>query len=192
MNRQDVRVAALRKLQTSGNKAVANSIAQDKPVLVDVTEYITAKITGQGAGIYSVTKSGNNVAVGIQSFNSNKLDSGEHIVIDSIKGGYALELGADNKTVSNADYTDAAPASLMNSDVIIMQSSKEVMRFPFSEIHNPNPSEKNDDNFRVVGHMPILEAEKPFDIQLEFADGAALPAEDHFIRIEFRAHKLKK
>lgn len=191
MNRIQLRQLAYNKLMESPNKAISNSVEQDNPVIMDVAEYIGIEITGQGDGTVKVAKPKNTQATGVQSFNSNKLEAGEHMVIDSMKGEYALET-ADAKEVETAHYIDSAPADLMNADVVVKQGSTELIRLAFSEVHNPNTSQNNEDNYRVIGHMPILEAEKPFSIELEFPDGTSLPAGDHFVRFEFRGHKFKK
>lgn len=195
MNRKDFRTAALEKIKESGEQAIKNSIAQDKPYLADTIEYTKEDIS-DASSIVKLVKAGKTENIGIQSFNDNMLDDGEHMVIDSIKLEYAKEDATAplNPTIVTADYNDTAPAALMNAQLRIIQKGKELVNVPVSSIHNPNATEKNEDRWTVVGHMPILLAKQQFDIEIHFPDGTSMTTanEKHFVQVDLRGYKLKK
>ena len=193
MKRQELREEAFDKFVKSKNAVIAKDFLQNKPVVTDTTEYIAVKLTGSGSGSIPITDSSANKSAGVQSFNSDKLEAGEHLVIDAIKLDYALEVTTDTKKVGNASYVDVAPAELMNAELVIKQGS-ELLRIPVSDIHNPNLSNNNSDKFRVIGHMPIIEADRSFEVNIEFPKSVSLSGgtDDHFVRVEFRGFKTKK
>jgi hypothetical protein len=193
MNRQQLRVASATKLREDRRKTIAEDAMKNDAYLVDATEFIASKITGAGSGVTALTKSSGNKSVGVQSFDGNKLDDAQHFVIDSIALDYGLEVTTDNKEVTDAGYSDSAPAELLSADLIIKQGS-ELVRIPVSEIHNLNTGATRSDDFRNISHMPIIEASKVFEIAIEFAEGISLSAgtNDHFVKVSLRGHKLQK
>jgi len=195
MNRSQKRQEAFSKVRSTQNKAIRATVAQDNPYLVDTTEYIAAKITGASSN-FRITQTDGKLKVGLQSFSGDALTAGEHMVIDCIKIEYANHIQSDNVKVGGAAYRKAAPAELMNAELVIKHDSAEVLRMPVSDIHNPNATNSNADKYRELGHLPILEADRAFEISLEYPDGVAMKqaatADDHFIRIEWRGFKLKK
>jgi hypothetical protein len=193
MNRQQLRVSAAQKLNADRRKTISEDARKNDAYLVDTTEFIAAKLTGSGSGVIALTKSSGDKAVGIQSFDGNKLDDAQHFVIDSVALDYGLEVTTDNKEVANANYVDAAPAELLSADLIIKQG-KELIRIPVSEAHNLATGTSNDDNFRTVSHLPVIEANKVFEVAIEFAEGTSLSAgtDDHFVKVSLRGHKLQK
>ncbi len=191
-NRKQLREEAYAKLRASQNGAIAATFANDNPVVIETVEYVTANLKG-ASSIHNLTKASASESVGVQTFDSNKLDTGEHMVIDSVKGEMAIET-IDAKSAGNASYNKTAPSELLSADIVIKQAN-ELLRFPISEIHKSNPTatNSNEDKYRFVGHAPIIEAAKVLAIWVEFPEGVTMPEDkDYFFRFSFRGNKLQK
>lgn len=193
MNRIQLRVQAESKLRNDRRSHIMEDAKNDIAYLADVLHNISAKITGAGNGTFPLTKSSGNKSVGMQSFDSDKLDAGQHMVIDAACIEFGEALKADNKKPSEVGFLTAPTAEFLAADVVLKQGN-ELFRMPVSELCNTSVGVSRDDAYRMISHMPIVEASKVFSVYLEFPEGVSLPAnaKDYFVKFSVRAHQLRK
>lgn len=158
----------------------------DNAIVLDHLHYVAKDITGAGSGTIQLVTSSSNKLVGLASFDSNKLEKGEPFMIDAVSLLYGTA-ATGTKKAESVSYETSAPAELLVAELVIKQDNRELVRMPVSEVHNPNTTPNVDDEYRVIGHTPILMDQKSFDIYLEFPQGVNIGnAADHFVKVKMR------
>ncbi len=189
---QEKKIAAIRIAEFANqDRAFAEQlgIRPNMPVrLHPVTHYVTAKVTG--TTIKFVESSKNNT-VGVQTFNSDKLDANKPLVLCGIAAVYAKEATADNKTVATASYDKTAPAELVNGEIVLSQENRgDLVDMLLSQAFNQNTTTHNLEREFEVADMPIIKDKSSFKLEAEIP-AALASGSDHFVRVELRGYTIQ-
>lgn len=155
--------------------------------VVPTTHYLTAKIDSDRV-LY--TNSENAKKVGLQSFSQDKLPAGKPFVLVGITGLFAEETTGES-TKATADYSDEAPAILVNGDLEISQQDRGILVSTlFNQVINQNTTNNNLDREFQTADMPVIKDATEFEVVGTMP--AVLPAgKDYFSRLELRGYTIK-
>ncbi|PSG90882.1 hypothetical protein [Aurantibacter aestuarii] len=157
--------------------------------LVPVTHIVTAKVTGTNI---EFVKSGITKEVGVKTFNNKALEAGKPLILCAVSAHYAKEATADNKTVATADYSDVAPAGLVNGELTISQQGRgNLVDAQFSALINQNATQNNLDQEFDIADMPIIKSETEIDIVGKLPEAIATAGNDDFVRIALRGYTIQ-
>lgn len=202
MNRIEAREAANAKIKAvvmaakaNGQEGLAgcsvNARGQASVKTSDTELYVTAEIPANG-GVIEFFKNINLKEVGVTNFDVNKLNTLQNAVIDSVTldyGTVATSVTDDWKTVVKDLAFDAkAPNALLNGKTKFDCNGKQLFEFLNSEIHNINSGNNRTDDFREVGHLPIIESQKPCTATLETPSGVSLGTARHFVKLVMKVN----
>lgn len=158
-----------------------------RPEVVPVTHYVTAKIEGKTIELVDSSK---NKVVGIQSFDSDKLPAGKPFILAGITGLYANAV-TDAETPETADYSDSAPAVLLNGELKIDQEDKgNLVDVLFDSVINNNTTPNVLDREFKIANMPVLRDKVSFSISGKMPTTLATGT-DHFIKIALRGYSIR-
>jgi hypothetical protein len=167
--------------------------------LMDI--YFRRELTGSG-GIFEVNKPNDNMIVGIQNIQSNKLEPGQNMALESIKlaYGYSADGGGQITTPAGILYTNALdaetagtaplaiPAALLNGEIEVRIEGNKVVRLPIKKFFRESFSvgvgtEGMTDVVKF--NTPILWKENtPILCQIHYAQGLNLPTGGkHFLEV---------
>ncbi|WP_044398826.1 hypothetical protein [Lacinutrix sp. Hel_I_90] len=179
------------------SKAVADCAGSGRPGTSDYKNaervlYVTGEITSSGQNEYfqAILKK----ETGVTNFDRNRLNPGRNGVATSAKFEYATIVTAGNEAVDwkaavkVADFSEECPGTLKNSETMFEDSVKPLIVLPVSELHNPNVTRSNDELYRSLGDLRVLEADTDFKLTIKFPEGAAPldAAKRHFFRYTIR------
>lgn len=165
-------------------KALGLQVSNVPTKVTDTTLYLVARVDGKSS-IVKLTNDDTKKAVGVTNFDGNKLADGRDAIIDSMK----IEVAKNGLILSNVDWAGEKidlPAQLANAELKLKQGEKILLAIPVADLVLSN----DDDNYRDIASTPYLASKEPIEWVLEFADGAAIPAEAAdgiYIKISCRA-----
>lgn len=178
---------------TSGLAGCAPDMANGKSAkeTQDGVLYIVGEVTAGGKINLFEALTEQIARVGVTNFDGNQLNAGSNAVIDavSISVGISPDGSADPK---NLAFDDAAEAALQNAEFRFEVDGKEIIKLPVFEAHNPNTTRTNDEKYRGLGHLPIIEAQKTCQAWVEFPTGITpdtTGGKKHYVRVELRRNQ---
>lgn len=139
-------------------------------------------------------------AEGITNFDKDKLSPGRNGVITEVKLEYGTLVKADYAaaTFLNAapfvNYNESAPAFILNTRITFSDDEKPLLDFPIKEIHNPNTTRSNDEGYRALGDLRMIESERALRLSLEVPKVAPNlnATKRHFVMLTFRVGESVK
>lgn len=165
-------------------RALGLQVSNVPTKVTDTTLYLVARVDGKSS-IVKLTNDDTKKGVGVTNFDGNKLADGRDAIIDAVK----IEVAKDGLLLNNVDWKGKSvvlPAELANAEVKLKQGEKILFNMALSDLVLSN----DDDNYRDIASTPYLASKEPIEWILEFADGAAIPAEavdGIYIKISCRA-----
>lgn len=197
-NRIETRQSANKALADAVNKGAnldgcnSQTIAKAGVRTHDAVLYVTGEITSGGPTEFfkDITKK----AVGVTNFNRNQLPTLENAVIDAVALEYGTVTVASNAgdfetAVKNVSFKTAAPDWLLNSEVRFSCAGKKLIDLPGFELHNVNSGNSKDDDYRSIGDLPIIEAQKDNTFEIETNGTVDASTNRHFVRLALRVSK---
>lgn len=154
--------------------------------------YLTGEIVSSGRDEYfqAIIKK----EIGVTNFDRNQLNPGRNGVATAAAFEYASNTKADNtgewkQYVKTLDFSkEEAPGTLKNAETVFSDNVKPLIELPVYELHNPNTTRTNDEKYRELGDLRVLESDIDFTFTIKFPEGA--PALDatkrHFFKYTIR------
>ena len=160
-------------------------------VVLEADLYHAAKVSG-GGGIVDLLKPGNNKRAGKSSFNENRLDAGEFLLMDRIGLKWGVSAGTDESDVKYiTDYEDTAtgkviPNAILNADLIITAGTRPIIKLPVSKFIETAVNPTKQIAAVVLQQAKELNPSEVFSIKLEMPEGSVIPAtENYFVKVNF-------
>ncbi len=160
--------------------------------------YVVAEVTA-GTTIVNAFDTIERKAVGITNFDKNMLAQGRNAVITEVKLEYGTLLTANyggtfENTAPFVNFNEAAPAYILNTKLKFTDDEKPLLEFPIKEIHNPNTTRTNDEGYRVLGDLRMIESERELVLALESPKVVSDldPLKRHFIMLTLRVGESVK
>ena len=156
-------------------------INQNEVKLEDAAEYVRKAITGQ-SGTNDLISNTTVETNGIVSFDKARLPEGEHLVLKALRiafGSSDAAVGTENPAEVNysAKKDAAIPAALRGANLIITQDNKVVFKRPVEDLLLDGIIEGgSEDNSYKLNNWKVIVAGRPFNIQLEYAEGLSMGA----------------
>lgn len=204
MNRVEQRKVSNQKLVAEANTAKSNGGSQyglagcavdpatgkSTKETQDGVLYIVGEVTAGGKINLFEALTEQIARVGVTNFDGNQLNSGSNAVLDAVSISVAInDAGVDPK---NLAFDDTAEAALQNAEFRFEVDGKEIIKMPVFEAHNPNTTRTNDEKYRGLGHLPIIEAQKTCQAWIEFPTGITpdtTGGKKHYVRVELRRNQ---
>lgn len=198
MNRIQTRSLSNAKLSKEAAEAVsgsqlANCIDNGKSTKKthDEVLYIHGELTGGNTIFLFKDLVKDKAEIGITNFDGNQLNQGKNAVIDAI----SIEIGVSadgSQTATQVEYGTKADLAIQNAEFTFSVDGNDIINLPVWEAHNPNTTRTNDEKYRDLGHLPVIEAMKPCEATFKFPTGVtpdATGGKKHFVRVALRVLK---
>lgn len=153
----------------------------------DGDKYIRRNITGS-SNIENLLETTDEKRVGRSNIDKNMLESKEHLAVQFVGLRHAKHATEANPSAIST-YTavgNDVPAALKNAEILIGQEGKNLLRLPVARFFSEEKSTRLNGVEDVVelNAIQVLKARLPINIQIEYADGQAVPTtEQHFIEV---------
>lgn len=188
MNRIEKRALANTKLEALSLKKADLDQGQKS---IDTTLYVIGEVTKGGTVKIFDKLTEQNRRAGLTNFDGNQLNRGSYAVLDGvcIEVATSTDQSIDGRGL---DFSEEADAAIKAADFVFMSDTEIVTDMPVNEAHNPNTTRSNDEKFRELSHLPVIESQKLNEITFEFPQGMSPDTTDskrHFVKISFRAFK---
>ncbi len=156
----------------------------------DTTLYIVANIGAGGNQELFKSLSKNVRVVGETNFDGNRLNSMRNAVIDGIQVIYGTAAVASPK-IGDIDFKpQVVPAPLKNSEIRLVAENRQLFEIPVQDVLPLAAATSNNDSFRNLSHLPVIEAMKNATLNLDFpATYTALDTAlnvSHWVKVLFR------
>lgn len=135
----------------------------------DSFDYIKANLADSG-GIQDLLKSSTDDAVGISTFDKNRLAPQNARLVHKMRVGYGEGAGDLQSIVTESTFK----AALNTADIIIMADGNEVFRAPASAFVVAGSNVKPNERFLELDTPYLLPDNKEIKVQVKFADGTTL------------------
>lgn len=158
---------------------------------VDTVEYITGEVTAGGKIDLFEPISESISRVGLNSFDGRRYNSLGNSVIDAVTVEAAVTT-SETATAATLVFDDEMDVAILNSNIIFSAGGKVLFKLPMKEVHNPNTTRLNDEKYRSIGHLPIIEAEKDLKCEIEFPTGVVpdnTGGKRHLLKVSIRVTK---
>lgn len=157
-----------------------NRLQSNELKLEDGIEYIRVQITGQ-AGTNDLIKNTSTQKTGVISFDKARLNEGEYLILKAMRlsfGTVAAD-GTDDpaQVYYNPLLRQELPAAVRGANLKIVQENKTLFSYPVADllldgVQQGSPKQ----NAYVLDNWKLIEAGRPFTVQLEYAEGLSIPA----------------
>ncbi|SEA12810.1 hypothetical protein [Bizionia paragorgiae] len=154
--------------------------------------FITGEITSAGSKEYfnEIVKK----ELGITNFDRDKLNVGRNAAVTHVSFLYDTVPAAGNtedwkEIVKTLAFDKAAPGALLNAETRFEDDVKPLIELPVFEMHNTETTQTNDQKFRALGDLRILEAEKSFQFHINVPSGKTgldVATNRHFFKLVMR------
>jgi len=165
--------------------------AGEKLTTFDKVEYITGEVTAGGKIDLFEAISESISRIGINSFDGRRYNTLSNAVIDAVTVEVATTTSA-TATAAELIFDDAMDVAIVNSNIIFSADGKQLFDLPIREVHNPNTTRLNDEKYRGIGHLPIIESEKNLKCEIDFPTGVTpdtTGGKRHFLKVSLRVTK---
>jgi len=153
---------------------------------------LTGEITSAGSKEYfqEIVKK----ELGVTNFDGNKLNVGRNAAVTHVAFMYDTVTAAGNtedwkEIVKTLAFDKAAPGALLNADTRFEDDVKPLIELPVFEMHNTETTQTNDQKYRALGDLRILEAEKAFQFHINVPSGKTgldVSTNRHFFKLVMR------
>ena len=197
MDRVQQRATSNAKLEMAANEAGASEqiaacaakYGKSDKMTEDTVLYIVGEVTSGTTELFKQLTS-EKQKVGFTNFDGEKLNSGRNAVIDAISITVATSTSATSP--AGLDFSEKADPAILNAIFSWTNGRKKVIELPVFDVHNPNTTRSNDELFRGLGHLPILEANEINKCDFEFPVGVTpdvTGGKRHWVRIALRVNQ---
>lgn len=153
---------------------------------------LTGEITSGGSKEYfqEIVKR----ELGVTNFDGNKLNVGRNAAVTEVAFMYDFVDKAGNtedwkEIVKTLAFDKAAPGALLNAETVFEDDVKPLIELPVFEMHNTETTQTNDQKFRALGDLRILEADRPFKFHINVPSGKTgldVASKRHFFMLVLR------
>jgi len=193
--RQEAIKALNNKGNASGLAGCVNSNGSSSKTTQDGVLYFVGEVTDGGKiNLFeAIVQETSASRVGLTNFDGNKLAAGSNAVLDAI----SIEVATTNDTdghpdMKGLDYSESADPAIKAAEFRFTVDGKEKINIPVYEIHNANSTRTNDEKYRELGHLPIIEALQQVEAWFNFPSGVAPSGADgkrHYVKVSLRRNQ---
>lgn len=156
----------------------AHKLANGEIILRDNTELVRKILPKAPAGTTKIIDSNTKRLAGISSFDGQKLEKSNNLVITHARIGYASDVATGKEaSLVYKNSQDVVPAGLRSANIIIEQDGKPVAKLPVMDF--VKPANEGNSAYTELSAFALVREEISFDIKIEFADGSVLEATDY-------------
>lgn len=183
--------AVNRRLDTDSQRIIQGNRAS----YYDADFYVRKAIAGTG----DLLDASNVKAIGLSSFNENKLPELTTFVMSAIRVSYATHASLTNPAAVKYDNSSASiPVALLNAELVIKINDKPVVELPVSKFFNANGSAPV--SFQAQGPndtielkaMKLITPKDILGIELKLPAGLTLGANNHFLEVRLLGIAIKR